>query len=72
MHHYKIAQDAIETAVGHAGEHAWSEQEELQSLIVSAIERHVQVAGAKNTSEMLKFELSNLSATVDFDFVRSR
>ncbi|MEE2778592.1 MAG: hypothetical protein VYE73_17725 [Acidobacteriota bacterium] len=72
MHHYKIAGNAIDAAVHLAAENGWSEQDALQSLIVSAVARHAGAAGAESTRTMLQFELSNLSGTADFDFVRSR
>ncbi|MDX1384781.1 MAG: hypothetical protein R3190_14105 [Thermoanaerobaculia bacterium] len=72
MHHYKIAQEAIAAAVSRAEENGWKEEEILQSLVVAAIERHAGVSDAATTRSMLEFEISNLSGTVDFDFVRSR
>ena len=72
MHHYKIAENAIDAALHRAVENDWSEQDALQSLIVSAVERHAGAAGAESTRAMLQFELANLSGTADFDFVRSR
>ena len=72
MHAYEIADNAVDKAVLQAAEHGWSEQEALRSLIVSAVARHGRAAGTADTRSMLEFELSNLSGTVDFDFVRSR
>jgi hypothetical protein len=72
MHHYKMAEEAVAKAVEGAGGAGWGEEEILQSLIVVAIARHAGLKGGANTKAMLAFEMSNLSDTVDYDFVRSR
>lgn len=72
MHAYTIVEDAIDAAVQQAAEYGWPETDTLRSLIVSAVARHGKAAGAANTRSILEFELSNLSGTVDFDFLRSR
>ena len=72
MHHYKIAQQAIDDAVRTASESGWQEEEVLQSMIVAAVQRHAGCAGSQSTRSVLDFELSNLSDSVDYDFVRSR
>ena len=72
MSHYSIAKEAIDAAVTEATGAGWSEQELLQAVIVTALERHKSVASPKETVELLKYEMSNLGGGVDFDFVRSR
>ena len=72
MHAYKIVENAIDAAVHQAAEHGWPEHETIRSLIVSTVQRLRRAAGATSTRSILEFEISNLSGTVDYDFVRSR
>ncbi len=72
MSKYSVAGTAIDGALIDGSAAAVAPDEQLLALIVLSIARYQEVAGAEEARKALRYELSNLSGTVDTVFLRSR
>lgn len=72
MSKYSIAKQCIADALAAAGEENIHDSDALEALIISAIAKITETAGAERTAEIIDYELRNLSGALDKDFLRAR
>jgi hypothetical protein len=72
MSKYSIAKQCTATALTTASQEKVNESDVLEALIITAIAQMTETAGASRTSQIIDYELRNISGGLDKDFLRSR
>ncbi|QHJ12863.1 hypothetical protein FX988_03121 [Paraglaciecola mesophila] len=69
---YSIAKQCIADALAAASKENIHDSDALEALIISAIAKITETAGAERIAEIIHYELRNLSGALDKDFLRAR
>lgn len=72
MSKYSIARQCVATALTAAKEESIHEDGALEALVVTVIAEMTKTMGASRTSEIIDYELRNISGVLDKDFLRAR